>query len=516
MAPPVNLKQSSSSSSAAQTLTTTTAHDARLLVRETLRISAGLASAPPDSSPSSLPLVSGAGLEASRKLGLVEDEFVSSSLRLICCEELDGRRWQYVAESDPSGRSFKKGSFRALSLQTPQVPYDGMMAFVRSYVVPEGFPDSVTPSYVPYMTWRALKHFFGGAMGVFTTQTLLGSVGVSRNRATPGAVAINWILKDGAGRVGKMLFARQGKKFDYDLKQLRFAGDLLMELGAGVELATAAVPHLFLPLACAANVVKNVAAVTSTSTRTPIYKAFAKGENIGDVTAKGECVGNIADLLGTGMSILISKRNPSLVMTFALLSCGYVFSSYQEVKSVVLHTLNRARFTVAVESFLKTGRVPSLKEGNKNENIFSFPWLKDRHVVLGPRFKDAFQDPGAYLAIEPFFEREKYIVTYNPSKDQVYALLKDQAKSDDILKAAFHAHVLSYFINSSSGGRLTSQKQRKDGNLNTVPTPVDLEAHIAESCKIVSTSYGLFKHKAAEQGWTMSESLLNPGRARLC
>lgn len=31
------------------------------------------------------------------------------------------------------------------------------MSFVRSYVVPEGFPDSVTPSYVPYMTWRALK-----------------------------------------------------------------------------------------------------------------------------------------------------------------------------------------------------------------------------------------------------------------------------------------------------------------------------------------------------------------------
>lgn len=29
-----------------------------------------------------------------------------------------------------------------------------------------------------------------------------------------------------------------------------------MELGAGVELATAAVPHLFLPLACAANVAK--------------------------------------------------------------------------------------------------------------------------------------------------------------------------------------------------------------------------------------------------------------------
>lgn len=32
-------------------------------------------------------------------------------------------------------------------------------------------------------------------MGVFTTQTLLSSVGVSKNKTTPGAVAINWILK---------------------------------------------------------------------------------------------------------------------------------------------------------------------------------------------------------------------------------------------------------------------------------------------------------------------------------
>lgn len=29
-------------------------------------------------------------------------------------------------------------------------------------------------------------------------------------------------------------------------------------------------------------------------------------------------------------------------------------------------------------------------------------------------------------------------MTYNPSKDKVYALLKDQAKPDDIVKAAFH------------------------------------------------------------------------------
>ncbi|KAL3538460.1 hypothetical protein ACH5RR_001826 [Cinchona calisaya] len=505
--------------STSKTLTpTTSSQDARLLVRETLRISANLASAPPVATPPTP--IAAAVAERDRlprdlpSFGLVEDQYLNSSLRLICREEIDGRRWEYFADVGNS-KQFKKSSIRAVSLHSRQSPVDELMSFIRSYVVPEGFPDSVTPSYVPYMTWRALKHFFGGAMGVFTTQTLLSSVGISRNKAAPGAVAINWILKDGAGRVGKMLFARQGKKFDYDLKQLRFTGDLLMELGAAVELATATVPHLFLPLACAANVVKNVAAVTSTSTRTPIYKAFAKGENIGDVTAKGECVSNIADLLGTGLSIVIAKRNPSLVTTFALFSCGYLMSSYQEVKSVVLHTLNCARFTVAVESFLKTGRVPTLQEGNGMENIFSFPWSKHRPIVLGPRFKDAFQEPNSYLAVEPIFEKERYLVTYNPSKGNIYALLKDQAKSDDILKAAFHAHVLLHLIRSYDENQSSSSKNRGN-DLSVILPSASLQSHVTESYKMVLALYGPFKCKAKEQGWVMSESLLNPGRARLC
>ena len=36
-------------------------------------------------------------------------------------------------------------------------------------------------------------------------------------------------------------------------------------------------------------------------------------------------------------------------------------------------------------------------------------------------------------------------MTYNPSKGKVYALFKDQAKSDDILKAAFHVRYTAYF-----------------------------------------------------------------------
>lgn len=118
---PVKLKQPPNS--AAQTITSS--QDARILVRETIRISANLASSPPAcSSSSSVTAVDGLGLRSEEvKFGLVQDEFVDSSLRLICCEEIDGRRWKYLAENDGSGQ-FKNGSIRAVGLQSPQAPID--------------------------------------------------------------------------------------------------------------------------------------------------------------------------------------------------------------------------------------------------------------------------------------------------------------------------------------------------------------------------------------------------------
>lgn len=59
--------------------------------------------------------------------------------------------------------------------------------------------------------------------------------------------------------------------------------------------------------------------------------------------------------------------------------------------------------------------------------------------------------------------------------------------------------MLLHFLHSSYRCQTVSSKHMKDGNSHSMPGAGDLETQIAESCKIVSSSYGLFKCKAAEQ-----------------
>ncbi|EFN54059.1 hypothetical protein CHLNCDRAFT_8919, partial [Chlorella variabilis] len=317
---------------------------------------------------------------------------------------------------------------------------------LADYLLPQDFPHSVAPQYSDYMRARSVQYFFGGAMSVFTTRSLLASLGVANKHSSEAAAAINWVVKDGAGRLGRFLFARWGRELDCELKQFRLMGDVLMETGAALELSTVLMPRMFLPLACTANLAKNLAAVTASSTRAPIYRTFAKQNNLADVTAKGESVANLADVVGTAFGIALAKANLPVLPTFAALSVGYLIASRREVDSVVLPYLNRARLSYTTRAFYSTGRVPETLEGNYREPLM--PW-SDPHngrVVLGATVEEACAGPQQLHDALAAFSGRQYALTYRPDTRKCYALLKQGASPRSVQQAAMDAHALLWML----------------------------------------------------------------------
>jgi hypothetical protein len=111
----------------------------------------------------------------------------------------------------------------------------------------------VTPNYIQYVSWQAAQMVVSSASGVLSMQSLLYAIGVGAG-SIPMAAALNWILKDGIGQLGAILFGSwAGHRFDADPKRFRMLGCAAQDAANVLEAVTPLVPHLFLPLASLAN-----------------------------------------------------------------------------------------------------------------------------------------------------------------------------------------------------------------------------------------------------------------------
>lgn len=79
--------------------------------------------------------------------------------------------------------------------------------------------------YWEYVKWRGWHRLFSSMVSIFSTQSLLLAVGVGAKKTLPAAAGINWVLKDGLGRLGRLTVAtRFGESFDSDLKVCSVSG----------------------------------------------------------------------------------------------------------------------------------------------------------------------------------------------------------------------------------------------------------------------------------------------------
>jgi len=254
------------------------------------------------------------------------------------------------------------------------------------------FPEDVTPDYYSFTAWRFFQRCVSATVGVFGTQALLLALGIKSGRLGQAA-AISWVLKDGLGRVGKMLWAGSvGRDFDVDPKRWRFRSALMYAAGNGLEIVTQIFPASFLVVATGANTLKQVSMLTASATRNAMYRSFGgKAQNIANITAKGEAQIVVADLIGMTCGIQLSKAlgagkgrlgNMNVLAAYVLLSAIDVLAIYQELRQVVFRTINPERLGMTVAAFVADGTVPPPPVVSRREPIFLPPVYDHRRIFV--------------------------------------------------------------------------------------------------------------------------------------
>ncbi|XP_041633869.1 RUS1 family protein C16orf58 homolog [Cheilinus undulatus] len=297
--------------------------------------------------------------------------------------------WKYFANDGvmERRRDGKKGEKRGNSV----------VGIFKSVFLPQGYPESVSADYLQYQLWDTVQAFSSSLSGTLATQASLKGVGVGNQEATVAAATVTWLLRDGTGMLGRILFAWQkGNKLDSEAKKWRLFADVLNDIAMFMEILAPFFPAFFTLIVCTAGIFKSIVGVAGGATRAALTVHQARRDNMADISAKDgsqETLVNLAGLLVSLILIPLVTDNPVLTLSlFFLFTVLHLFANYKAVRSVVMETFNEARLSIVLQQYLKDKQILSPLEANQREPVF-FELKKTMPVRLGVRLQDVLQNP---------------------------------------------------------------------------------------------------------------------------
>jgi len=322
------------------------------------------------------------------------------------------------------------------------------------YLLPNKYPDSVKSNYLEFCKWQSLQYIVGSMGGVLSMQSMFYAVGVGSG-SLPLAAALNWVIKDGLGQLGGVLFAsRVSTNFDSDPKKWRVRGELALMSSTLLEICTPLFPGLFLPLASIANIGKNISCLASSATRAAINNSFVKMDNLADITGKSGSQAIASSLIGTGLAVIISPligaSFSAVFPTFLVLSSVQLYALYRAVTLVELDTLNLQRIELVVAHFLSTAIVLKPSEISQKEK-FIFPYRSPfpGRLQMNPKLSDMFVDNVQSSTmiqqvqdLRKIFSGENYLIKVNSEKQVVNLLFLHSASTVDVVKGVMHSSLI--------------------------------------------------------------------------
>ncbi|KAF9985368.1 hypothetical protein BGZ65_011021 [Modicella reniformis] len=295
---------------------------------------------------------------------------------------------------------------------------------VLAVFLPKGYPDSVTPNYWPFTKWQFAHNITGSVTAVISTQALLFSMGLGAG-SIPMAAALNWIIKDGLGQLGGVVYASfVSDKFDSEPKRFRFQSTVAMQGANVLELLAPLWPGYFLIIASISNIGKNMAWLASSATRAQMNKTFALRDNLGDITGKSGSQATAAGLVGTGLGVGIAaimshiSEDPTVLplipmcLTFIPLSVFNIYSNYRSSHYVTTPSLNIPRAETLFHSVLKDLVIEQERHGKDKPMIAHLQQQLERlipspiNVARGEVFVRPYRSPFSVgIDIEPTISR---------------------------------------------------------------------------------------------------------------
>jgi hypothetical protein len=213
-------------------------------------------------------------------------------------QRVPGRGWLTLSSLSPAVRGARAPaptSWQALAWRVVVLGF-----------LPRGYPHSVGDRYLPYVGWTAVGLLAGRMQSVLATQAALFAAGLSAG-AIPMAVAVQWVLKDGVGHAGAIVFAASvNTRFDADAKRYRFHSTVALTVADLIAVTMPLAPQHFFAMASLASTVSSIANLAQVSARARIMSSFALDANLADCVRAGQTQGKLMSLLGTGLGAGLS------------------------------------------------------------------------------------------------------------------------------------------------------------------------------------------------------------------
>lgn len=221
------------------------------------------------------------------------------------------------------------GSRRVTLCKTPK-SLKGLGSILVSAFVPSC---ELHPFYYRYSMWTAVAGFFGSAMSMFATGSMLTAVGAEHNPTNTCVAAITrWLIRDALGQLGGVLgMSMIGKLPDINPKAGRMLSNGLLNFSALIECTS----PLWLPscsdwtwwfafgaLAIGTGISKNMAMMVASASRAHqlTWLAPRRAAVIGELTARAATQMTAAGLLGTLAGIIVVHQAWLSVLTTPFLA----------------------------------------------------------------------------------------------------------------------------------------------------------------------------------------------------